>query len=817
MRRVVVTSRRATLALAPAAALVAWLCLLAILNVTTHPFVSAGAFAGLALLAVRTGHARLVGVSLLVGVGLLLVIPGLALTSGRLSISLVPGATAVDPTSPGQLAYAALAALRVPAQVLASVLLLLVPAPELLGWLSRLAPRTVIVAGLATRLGPLLTRDATMLRDELRGRGERFGSPAPWTARVGAMRSLWDSLVGGVFDRAFDTAAALHARGHGATTTTGALRHPRLVPTRGDRRRLDRALAASAWLTLVAVVAARIAGELPAAEIRMFAGVEQPPSIVAWVLGIGAFLIGLIPAFASRSSSVPCAPDGPVSERRLGVPAFGCSSQAARIRVGPGDVPYLDGVSTSRRSVALRIPQLDLEPGTCTLLLGPSGSGKSTLLATIRGGVPLHPGASYIDGQPVIELEPAARVRRIGAVFQDPERQSVMDTVLEEVALGARNAGLPLHMIAERVVDVLDDLGCAHLAGRMCASLSGGELQLVLLAASLVTEPGVLLLDEPTSQLDAAAAERFWTALDRVRKRRPLTVVVAEHRLEHAVIRADRILILDHGEVRFDGDPREATDAWSSLRRVPYAGIEPLQPGHARPIGLVTTGLSVRVPGRGDTPGRLTVRDLSLALPRGSVLAVTGENGAGKSTLLRSMRGLVPAAAGGLWVDGMSVTPATCWQLPIAYLSQYAATTLCAGSVLAELRARVGSSPPDESLRAALRDAGLADVADAHPHDLAAGERQRLAILATTLMPKPLWLFDEPTRGLDSTGRLWLGLVVSRHMRAGGIAVIATHDEHLVDALSTHRLRLGNGSGVASRTAHVDVAVPRIELGEGVV
>ncbi len=283
--------------------------------------------------------------------------------------------------------------------------------------------------------------------------------------------------------------------------------------------------------------------------------------------------------------------------------------------------PVLDGVS------------LSIEPGEHVALLGPSGSGKSTLLRALAGLVPHFHGGSFggrvvVDGRDTREVRPAELAGVVASVFQDPEDQIVMGSVANEVAFGLENTGVPPDEIWSRVGEALDLVGCAHLAGRATAELSGGELQRVALASALALRPQLLLLDEPTSQLDPDGAEAFFALLEAL----DCAVVVSEQRPARPLARADRVLFLEHGRVLLDA-PRDQAVAWLAAHR-------PLYLPHAPDIVCRVRGVRFAY---GD---RLVLADAALEVRRGEIAALTGPNGAGKTTLALVACGLLEPAAG---------------------------------------------------------------------------------------------------------------------------------------------------------------------------
>jgi energy-coupling factor transport system ATP-binding protein len=771
-------------AIGPGAAFAAWLAVLVALNVTADPVLCGAAFAALAVLALRTGHARLLVLSLVVGAGLLLLVPGVALVDGSFAVTFAT--TPVPSDAVGVLATAA-AALRVPAQVLAATWLLLVPGRLLLAGASRMSPDTALLGAITARLRPLLARDARLVRDELASRGLPIDRGAPIGARLRSSVALWEALVSGLLDRSFVTAAALQVRGWGSgRATTDDLTHPELRDDVHRVAHVDRAMLALAGALGGGAIAARALGLLAPPPFGIVPAGPPWTTPAAVVLATCAVALALLPlvrghatapqrATHSRAPATPFAPEG---ARQLEVSGLALTYPGAS-RPAISDV------------------DLQVRPGELVVLAGPSGGGKSTLLDVVSGIAPATTGGVRRGMVCLGEHVAGAQLRgqgsaSVAAVFQHPESQVLVGRVAEEVAFGLRYAGVPVAQVEVRVLEELDRLGIRHLARRDCATLSGGELQRVLLAAALVVDPALLVLDEPTSQVDAATERRFWDAIDRVRAERGIGVLVAEHRLEHLVTRADRIIVVDGGRILRDLDPRAGGPELAALAADPYAGLVPA------PVDRSVTRLVVRVDrldvGGGSGPARTLLRGLSIDVPARSIITLEGPNGTGKSSLLRAIRGLVPGAR--VLVDGHPITDVARSAGAMAWVSQGAGAVVPGRTVehaAVETSHRLGRSP--DAALAALQAAALGSRAKDHPSELSVGQRQRLAIVAATSHRPPVWLLDEPTRGMDPVSRRWVACHLLAHAAAGGIALVATHDPALAAAIATHRLVLDERTG----------------------
>jgi energy-coupling factor transporter ATP-binding protein EcfA2 len=457
---------------------------------------------------------------------------------------------------------------------------------------------------------------------------------------------------------------------------------------------------------------------------------------------------------------------------------------------------------------------LELEAGSFTVVAGESGSGKSTLLRAACGLVPhFHGGEATgelrVGGFDVREHGPGDLAAVCGTVLQDPESQVVMSGVRAELALPLEHRGAAPATVARAVEEAALVLGIAHLLDRQAATLSGGELQRVALAAALVHRPALLVLDEPTSQLDPVAGEELVWLLRRLNEEWGTAVLLAEHRLERCLPAADRVLAIDGGRVVCDETPgaflewaaRERPSlATPGARLFSLAGLKPLpasvkdaraglraagllpaaeQPEEERrarrgPVAAASDGVWHELR---DGPAILTGLDLRIA--PGESVALMGRNGAGKSTLLKHLKGLMRPTRGRVEVAG---AVALLLQNPGDYL----------------VHDRVG----DEASPAAIARAGLAEREEAHPRDLSGGERQRLALeLVLDTENLTLVCLDEPTRGMDPARKLALAARLHR-LAADGVAVlVATHDTEFASELADRVVLMGQGEVIADGPA----------------
>jgi energy-coupling factor transporter ATP-binding protein EcfA2 len=490
---------------------------------------------------------------------------------------------------------------------------------------------------------------------------------------------------------------------------------------------------------------------------------------------------------------------------------------------------------------ALQDVSLELAPGEFCLLAGRSGHGKSTLLRAACGLVPHFHGGRFagrvtLAGLDTREHGPARLGTVAGALFQDPETQLVMSSVRSELALAQESRGHSSASVARGTEEVALALGIDHLLDRPTHELSGGEQQRVALAAALAGRPRLLLLDEPTSQLDPVAGDELISLLRRLNQESDTTILLAEHRLERCLSSADRVIALQDGRIAQDGNPRAFLE-WAAgadpALQTPGAKLFALAGLQPSPVGVKQARAALRregllpeepVPGepsaaagesgdaessslRGPRPlGRLRrgarkrpdpalelrrvwheiprgpaiLRGVELRVEPGESVALMGRNGAGKSTLLRHAAGLLEPTRGRIARGGR-----------VALLLQNPGDYFLHDRVDAEVSPR------------ALARAGLQELAERNPRDLSGGERQRLALaIVTDTEDEPAVLaLDEPTRGMDRHAKA--ALAADLHARAGrGQAVIvATHDPEFACACAARAVLLADGRVIADGPA----------------
>ncbi len=470
---------------------------------------------------------------------------------------------------------------------------------------------------------------------------------------------------------------------------------------------------------------------------------------------------------------------------------------------------------------------LRIADGEFVLVVGASGAGKSTLLRCLNGLVPHFYGGEIVgsvtvQGHDAIAGGPRLMSAVVGLVFQDPEAQFVVDTVEEELVFAMENHNLPQATMRKRVEEVLDQLNIAHLRRRRISTLSGGEKQRVAIAAVLTLEPQVLVLDEPTSQLDPQAAEEVLTALQKLNADLGLTVILSEHRLERVVQYADRIIYLPgEGRVPIDGAPDEvlrqieltpplvtlakALD-WRPLpltlrdarRAAADLRLRHSAPPEARSMAGAPPAVAVR-----DLwyayDGRPALRGVDLEVRQGEFVALMGRNGSGKTTLLKQMVGLLRPDRGRVQVQEMDTRQAALEELigVVGYVPQNPDALLFENTVADELaftRRSHGLSEGDSA--GWLGPLGLAGQAGRYPRDMSVGERQRVALAAILAAEPQIILLDEPTRGVDYAQKQALIDYLHGERARGRTVILSTHDVELAAAAADRVVILSEGEVV---------------------
>ena len=444
--------------------------------------------------------------------------------------------------------------------------------------------------------------------------------------------------------------------------------------------------------------------------------------------------------------------------------------------------PALDGVT------------LEVRRGDFLALFGRSGSGKSTLLRCLKPS--LTPagnmsGEIIFDGEPITKMPHSDETAKIGFLLQDPENQIVTDKVWHELAFGPESLGLPTDEIRRRVAETASFFGIGGWFHSDTSALSGGQKQLLSLAAVMVMRPEILILDEPTSRLDPVAADELFSALVKVNRELGTTVIMTEHRLDEALSAATGAVVIDDGKIIADGAPADVArkiadgDIGSGTRALRAALPAYMRIGEgsvraARELvgGLASENRLFTLPekkerARGDVVlsaenisfsygDRQVVLDLTLDIRRGEITALVGGNGSGKTTTLRLLAGIIQPQCG--FVTKKAKT---------AMLPQEPRALFTKNTLRDEL---AGISGDEDKLAETIRICGLGGLLDRHPYDLSGGETQRAGIAMLLLTGADILLLDEPTKGTDAGFKDEFRRLLVRLADDGKAILIVSHD-----------------------------------------
>ncbi len=460
-----------------------------------------------------------------------------------------------------------------------------------------------------------------------------------------------------------------------------------------------------------------------------------------------------------------------------------------------------------------------MPPGGCLLIVGPSGSGKSTLALALAGLVPRELPGDWTGTLEVAGLDPVsadgpAVAARVGLVFQDPEGQLVMDRVEDDVAFGLECRGWRPGAMRERVPAALAEVGLSGLERRRTTRLSGGQQQRLALAGALAPEPGVLVLDEPTANLDPDGARAFAARLARIRDARSATIVLVEHRVDEAWPLADLVLALGPDGRPIDvGAPDEvlarsraaieAAGSWLPGPAGASRGREGRRPRPAPTVGLDAPPVLAARGVRFAYDGPVVIDGVDLEIRPGERVALVGANGSGKSTLARLLTGLLRPLAGAVWLGGADPS-----RLRAAELARRAGLVFpdpeaqfVAPTVRGEVLA--GLDPGDrvlaDAVAALMERLGLPldDFGDRSPYTLSGGEQRRLSLAPALARAPRLLVLDEPTFGQDRRGCEALEEILAEQASGGTAVLAATHDERFIASFADRVVRLERGRVVA--------------------
>jgi len=506
----------------------------------------------------------------------------------------------------------------------------------------------------------------------------------------------------------------------------------------------------------------------------------------------------------------------------------------------------------------LKNVSLTVRKGKFVVLMGATGAGKTTLSLCLNGLIPQLlegelTGQISVAGHDVRKTAVQSLARGLGLVLQDPETQIIGRTVEEDTAFGPRNFLVPLEEIKRRVNQTLQKVRLTGYHSRLTEELSGGEKQRLAIAGVLVMEPEILVLDEPTSELDPVGRSEIYETLDDLRRERDLTILLVEHSLEEVIKKADEVVVLNQGEVVWRGVP---TELFRNILLLRQFGIKPI------PVSLIgwdfykrgwisLADIPLDIPSaerlirallpkyghcqwleqrKGQQKGRLlrkrelnqsekvsavqvsdliyqynsgrqALKGINLTIEAGEFVALIGQNSAGKTTLAKHLKGLLKPTSGNVLIDGMNTLQYDTSQLSktIGYVFQNPDHQIFSVTVEKELEfglknAGFKGQEIKERVEQVLQYTGLERYRSVHPFSLGKGERQMIAVASILVLKPKLLIIDEPTTGSDWSGVQTMMALISQLHTAGTTIIMISHDMDLVAQYAKRVIVLKDGS-----------------------
>lgn len=500
---------------------------------------------------------------------------------------------------------------------------------------------------------------------------------------------------------------------------------------------------------------------------------------------------------------------------------------------------------------ALNDISLKIERGQYVTLCGKSGSGKTTLLRHFKTVLTPHGernGNVYFEGKPLSEVSMRDQSAKIAYVMQNPDSQIVTDKVWHELAFGLESLGCDQRTMRLRVAEMASYFGIQNWFHRNVAELSGGQKQLLNLASIMAMQPTVLILDEPTSQLDPIAAADFLNTVRKINLELGTTVILSEHRLEEVFPSADRVLVMDGGHIAADATPRSVGDILKEQDSDMFAALPtPIQIYYATEstfacpltiregrswLSKELTDREIKItslPGETEyeepDPDKTAVelkeiwfryeRDLpdvlkgvDLKIPNGSLSAVAGGNGTGKSTMLKAICGVVKPYRGKILINGKRLDKYKQNELfrgCLAMLPQDPQSLFVKKTVKEDLYEMLSGQwlTKEEKGKLVSEVADICEVTaffSSHPYDLSGGEQQRTALAKVLLCKPEILLLDEPTKGIDSFFKIKLSRILKRLNGKGVTIIMVSHDVEFCAKYADNVSMFFDGSVITTNT-----------------
>ena len=476
-------------------------------------------------------------------------------------------------------------------------------------------------------------------------------------------------------------------------------------------------------------------------------------------------------------------------------------------------IENLSFIYPKREENALENINLTIKNGEFVTVFGMSGCGKTTLLRLLKPSISPYgilSGEIYFEGTPIKNLSARKETQKIGFVMQNPEAQIVVDKVWHEIAFGLENLGLKTAEIRARVSEMASFFGIEDWFDKNISELSGGQKQLLNLASVMVMNPSLVILDEPTSQLDPIAADEFLKMLHKINRELGTTVILSEHRLTEALPISDRVVLMDGGEIEFLGDVQSAALYIAENNHPMYLAL----PAPARIFGAVdgegkcplnvregrewiseyiknhavdesvpyedkeisgdsaVTLKNIRFRYEKDTPDIL--KNLNLDIKKGEFYAILGGNGVGKSTVLNIISGILKPLDGKVLIKGENILKVkNLYGKALSYLPQNPETLFTESTLFADL---MKNAERENDVYEIAEICKVSHLLSFHPYDISGGEKQRAALCKVLLKRPEILLLDEPTKGLDSNFKEIFADILKELKKSGVTVIMVTHD-----------------------------------------
>lgn len=478
----------------------------------------------------------------------------------------------------------------------------------------------------------------------------------------------------------------------------------------------------------------------------------------------------------------------------------------------------------ARKEAALSDINLTIKQGEYITLCGRSGSGKTTLLKQLKTVLAPHgkrEGQILYNGHLLNEVGLREQSSKIGFVMQNPDNQIVTDKVWHELAFGLESLGIDQKTIRLRVAEMASYFGIQGWFHKNVAELSGGQKQLLNLASIMAMQPSVLILDEPTSQLDPIAASDFLNTVRKINRELRTTVIITEHRLEDVFYASDRVVVMENGKILVDDVPRKVGSFLKEEKNQMFMAmpapvqifygvenalecpltvreggdwlnrlfqdkkiketriIEKMQidPDEIEDVAVCVKELWFRY--EKDSPDIL--KGISMKVPRGSLFAIVGGNGTGKSTTLKAISNICKPYRGKVWIDGKQIKKYKEKELfrgKLAMLPQDPQSLFVKKTVREDLEEIVSEKKGnvEEKISSVADMCEISDLLTSHPYDLSGGEQQRVALAKVLLTEPEILLLDEPTKGIDNFFKLQFARILKRLNENGVTIIMVSHD-----------------------------------------